>query len=141
MEKQTKSELVLGIDYGETKTGLAFGRAGLASPLEVLNSKNERVLINEINKIIVQNKIDKVVVGLPLGFDGKETKQSLKVRKFAKSLRVIVKKPVVFVTEYGTTKDSVKNAIKAGVSQKSRRVDDHFSAALILKRYFVKNKI
>lgn len=136
MPSQNNSELILGIDYGETNTGLAFGRAELASPLEVLNSKDEHILVTKINKIIAQNKIDKVVIGLPLNVDGKETKQSLKVRQFAKALKVLVKKPVEFVTEYGTTKDSIENAIKAGISQKRRKTNDHFSAALILKRYF-----
>ena len=133
-------EKLLGVDYGETNTGLAFGRAGLASPLEVLNSKDTYTLITEINKIVAQNKLDKIVVGLPVDSDGKETRQSLKVRQFVKSLRARSRRPVELVSEYGTTKASIENAIKSGISQKRRRSNDHFSAALILKRYYAENE-
>lgn len=140
MAEQSNKEKLLGVDYGETNTGLAFGRAGLASPLEVLNSKDTHTLVTKINKIVAQNRIDKIVIGLPLNVDGKETKQSLKVRQFAKSLKARSNKSVEFVSEYGTTRTSVQNAIKAGISQKRRRSDDHFSAALILKRYYAEKQ-
>ena len=130
------SELLLGIDYGEKNTGLAFGRAGSASPLKVLNSVNKPQLISEIGKIAVSQKVTKLVVGLPLTADGKETAQSLKVRQFTNLLKAKLKKPVEYVSEFSTTTESVQGAIRSGISKKRRNTNDHLAAALILKRYY-----
>uniref|UniRef100_A0A7C4XMH0 Putative pre-16S rRNA nuclease n=1 Tax=candidate division WWE3 bacterium TaxID=2053526 RepID=A0A7C4XMH0_UNCKA len=129
-------EILLGIDYGETNTGLAFGRSGLVAPLEVIDSKNIEVLIEKISRIVIENKITKLIVGLPLDWDNKETAQSLKVRKFVKRLKLRVKRPVEFVSEHGTTKEAIEGAIKSGYSMKRRQTNDHLSAAIIVKRYY-----
>ena len=129
-------EMLLGIDYGETNTGLAFGRVGLVLPLEVLNSKNDDFLISEIARAVADHRITKIIMGLPTDVEGKETKQSLKVRRFAKLVRIKAKRPVEFVSEYGTTDEAMESAIRSGISQKRRQTSDHYSAAIILKRYF-----
>lgn len=129
-------EVLLGIDYGEKNTGLAFGRAGAVSPLTILDSRDEGQLLAQIGRFVVENKISKIIMGLPLTLDGKETQQSLKVRRFTKILKIKLKKPVEFVSEFGTTKESIQRAIKTGVSKKRRQTNDDLSAALIIKRYY-----
>ena len=44
-------EILLGIDYGEKHTGLAFGRHGLASPLHVIEGSDPNVVKAEGNLI------------------------------------------------------------------------------------------
>src|SRR3990167_4231231 len=78
---------VLGIDYGEKNIGLAFGRAGLASPIKTISGINVLVAINEITLTALHNKVNKIVIGLPIDVDGKETYKSLKVRRFANLLK------------------------------------------------------
>lgn len=129
-------ELLLGVDYGERNTGLAFGRSGLTSSLEVVDSKNEDVLVAEIARAAAENKISKIIMGLPTTEDGKETQQSEKVRRFAKLVKIRIKLPVEFVSEYGTTHEAIETAIRSGISQKGRQSNDSYSAELILKRYF-----
>jgi putative Holliday junction resolvase len=129
-------DILLGIDYGDKNTGLAFGRAGVVSPLTVLDSRDEGNLLAQIGRFVVENKITKIIMGLPLTLDGKETQQSIKVRKFTKILKIKLKKPVEFVSEFGTTKESIQRAIRSGISQKRRQTNDHLSAALILKRHY-----
>ncbi len=135
------NDIVLGIDYGETNTGLAFGRMsnGLTSPLEVLDSRDVESLIAKIGRYVVANRVSKLIVGLPLTLEGKETPQSLKVRRFCKLLKVRLKKPVDYISEHGTTKEAIEGAIKSGFSMKGRKKNDNLSAALILKRYFSEN--
>lgn len=135
------NDIVLGIDYGETNTGLAFGRIsnGLTSPLEVLDSRDVEALIAKIGRYVVENRVTKLIVGLPLTLDGKDTPQSLKVRRFSKLLKARLKKPVAFVSEHGTTQEAIEGAIKSGFSMKGRKKNDNLSAALILKRYFSEN--
>ena len=129
-------EILLGVDPGEKHTGIAFGRAGSVAPLDVIDSKNERYLIAQLAKIAIENKVTKVIIGLPLNSEGKDTNQSLKVRKFVKLLKITMKKPVEFVSEYNSTSEAIHGAIRTGISQKRRKSDDGISAALILKRYY-----
>lgn len=127
---------LLCIDFGKTNIGIALGRNDLVMPLEVISGKNMDTALFKINRLIVENQIDKLVVGLPLTLEGKETKESLEVRRFAKILKVTTKRPVDFQNEYETTKVALGEAIDIGVSEKRRRSNDHLAAAFILKTYY-----
>ncbi len=134
-----KAESVLAIDYGESNIGIAFGRDGTVTPLRVISGKNADTAITEIARIIEDYDVDKLVLGLPLNMQGKETPESIKVRQFAKRLKIKIKKPLVFVDEHSSTKNATKMMLNLGVSQKRRRTKDHFSAAIVLKKYFRQN--
>lgn len=130
------SPMILGVDFGETNTGLALGRNGLVAPLAVVSGKNSDSLISQINTVVVENKVEKIVVGIPLTADGKETKESLDIRRVAKLIKVSTKRPVLFQSEYDTSKEALKEAIGNGVSKKKRETNDHLAAALILKHFY-----
>lgn len=132
----SKTELFLGVDFGKTNIGLAIGRDGLVDPLEIIPGKNIENSINQINRTIIENKVDRIVVGLPLTADGKDTVESLEIRRFAKQLKVMTKRPVDFQNEYGTSKAALEEAINFDVPQNRRKTNDHLAAALILKMYF-----
>jgi len=136
MNKFTSKDTLIGIDHGEESTGLALGRNGLVSPLTIVRENSDESVIHEIIKYSTENIVKGCVVGLPLDAANKETQQSLRVRKFAKLLKVLSKKPVAFQNEYGTSIESLKEAIDSGVSQKGRRENDHLAAALILKDFY-----
>jgi putative holliday junction resolvase len=129
-------EVILGIDYGQTNIGLALGVNGLVAPMKIVSGKNTRVAIDEIVRTTHDNHISRFVMGLPLNADGKETKQSLATRKFAKLLRTFSKKPLDFQNEAYTTEETAEELMDTEIPQKKRRVKDHYSAALILKRYY-----
>lgn len=126
----------LGVDYGESNIGVALGNNGLVTPLKIISNKNRNTALYEIGKIVVDNKIGRLVLGLPLSPEGKETKQSLKIRKFAKFLKMKTKRPVVFQNERDTSIDALEEALDIDVPKKKRRTNDHLAAALILKRYY-----
>jgi putative Holliday junction resolvase len=138
MTKQVsdKELTILSIDFGKSNIGLALGRNGLVSPLEVISGKNTNTALHKINSVIIENKIDRLVVGLPLTLDEKETKQSLEIRRLAKVLKVTTKRPVDFQNEYSTTKEALRESIDTDVSEKGRRSIDHLAAAFILKSYY-----
>ncbi len=133
---KAKEEILLGVDYGESNIGLAFGRAGLAAPIKIIPAKNTDTALKEISRVALENKVTQIIAGLPLTVDNKETKQSQNTRQFFKLLKIHLKLPVVFVNEYQTSMEAVKSAIAAGVPQKGRRGVDDISAALILKKYY-----
>ena len=130
-----KEEILLGIDWGESAIGLAFSRAGLVIPLKVTSGKSLDTALGEISRIALESKVTRLVVGLPLTYDDKETAQARKVRAFVKRLKMRLKLPVEFVSEYESTKNALVSALDLGVSKKRRRVIDNISAALILKSY------
>jgi putative holliday junction resolvase len=136
MSKFLEKDILIGIDHGEKNTGVALGRNGLVSPLTVISGGNDSIAIHEIVRMGMENRVVGYVMGLPLDAQEKETKQSLKVRQFAKLLKTISKKPVEFQNEHGSSIEAMKEAIDAGVSQRKRRVNDHFSAAVILKDFY-----
>lgn len=138
MKKQKNETLPydLGIDYGETNIGLAIGNKGVVSPLKIVNAKNEHRALYEINRVVVENKIGKIVMGIPLSPENKETKKSIEVRRFAKVLKTVTKRPVVFQNEFGTSKLALEEAVFQDISKKKRRTNDHLAAALILKSYY-----
>ena len=134
---QTKQDqILLGVDFGEKNIGVALGRNGLVAPLKIIAGTNPQAAIHELSRLGIENKITKFVLGLPLTSEGKETQKSIEVRKFAKLLKILSKKPVVFKNEHSTTKKSTSEAIKIGIPQRGRKKIDHLAAALILKRYF-----
>jgi putative Holliday junction resolvase len=129
-------DILIGIDYGETRTGLSLGKSSLVTPLHTLKDLTDQTLIHEIIKIAMENKAAAFVLGVPLQADGKETKQSLVVRTFGKLLKVMSKKPVFMQNEFGSTAESIKEAVWNGVPQGRRSKNDHLAAALILRDFY-----
>jgi putative holliday junction resolvase len=129
-------DMLVGIDYGEVKTGVALGRNSFVTPLTTFTNLSDETLIHEIIRIAMENKVTAFVLGIPLQADNKETKQSLKVRAFGKLLKVLSRKPVFMQNEYGSTEGSIKQAIENGVSQSKRSKNDHLAAAFILKDFY-----
>ncbi len=129
-------EVLLGIDYGEAKIGVAFGRDGNAMPIDVIKTSDVQTAIKQIGDIAVKNRVNKIVIGLPLSENSKETQQSHKVRSFVKLLKHYIKIPVEFVNEFGTSSDANGYLLSAGVSRSKSNVNDDIAAALILKEYY-----
>lgn len=78
----------LGLDIGDKRTGVAVSdtQGILASPLTVIASEDENVLINEILKLVGQYKADCIVVGLPRRLNGELGRQANKVTAFVDKL-------------------------------------------------------
>lgn len=129
------SQVLLGIDYGTSKVGVALGRNSLVMPLNIVNGKNELSAIHDITRLALENKAKAFIVGLPISADGKDTLQARKVRRFAKLLKTISKKPVIFSNEYSTTKDAVEEGQSKMMLSKGGK-EDSLAAALILRRYY-----
>jgi len=78
----------LGLDIGDKRTGVAIcdPQGILATPLTVLDSKDEDTLIDAILKLVKQYKAERIVVGLPRRLNGELGKQAHKVTTFAGKL-------------------------------------------------------
>jgi len=78
----------LGLDIGDKRTGVAIcdPQGILATPLTVLDSKDEDALIDVILKLVEQYKAERIVVGLPRRLNGELGKQAHKVTTFTDRL-------------------------------------------------------
>lgn len=82
-----ESLLVLGIDFGARRIGLATGNTltGTARPLSTVH--HDGAPDEEIDQVIAVWKPGCIVVGLPLAADGSETDSSRAARRFAADLQ------------------------------------------------------
>jgi putative Holliday junction resolvase len=120
--------MILGIDYGLAKVGLALADDKLAQPFGVL--ENNGRLIEKISEVCQTNEVEKIVVGLPEG----EIAQS--VKKFAQELSSMVNLPLDFQDETLTSQEATAKMIEAGKRKKYRQTkSDAFAAAIILQTY------
>jgi putative Holliday junction resolvase len=126
---------ILGIDYGESKIGLALADDDnkLVYPLRVLRFENLDDLKRKLKTIINDEAVGKIVLGIPEG----RIKRS--ISDFAIILREEFKLPLSFVDETLTTKEAQLFSIEAGIKRKKRKtLEDAYAACLILEKYFEK---
>ena len=128
--------MVLGVDFGRKKTGTAFMDMNIKIPFPLLliEESNARKVKRALMDIIEEKNIDTVVFGLPLSDEGKESEWCSEIRRFSEFLLKSVKVNVVFVDEYGTSKeaDYILRGKKKSVKKKA---NDLIAATLILENY------
>lgn len=128
--------MVLGVDFGKKRTGTAYMdmEIKIPFPCKLIEESNARKVKMALINIIEEKKIDTVIFGLPLSDDGKENKWCFEIRRFADFLLKSVKVEIVFIDEYGTSKDAeyILRGKKKSVKRKS---NDLIAATLILENY------
>jgi putative Holliday junction resolvase len=128
----------LGLDVGDRRIGVAMSDPSeiVASPLTIIERKNDIADIAAVIDIIKRNEIGHIIIGLPLAVDGGAGMQAEKVKTFAKKLIEVIKVPVDFRDESFTTV-SARKLMMETMSKKARRraKDDAIAAAFILQHF------
>lgn len=128
--------MILGVDFGKKRTGTAYMdmEIKIPFPCKLIEESNARKVKRALINIIEEKKIDTVIFGLPLSDDGKENEWCFEIRRFADFLLKSVKVEIVFIDEYGTSKDAeyILRGKKKSVKKKS---NDLIAATLILENY------
>lgn len=122
----------LGIDYGKRKIGLSLSEGLTASPLKTIETSSLKDSVQKILQIIKNEQIEKVIIGLPESGEAKKL-----VENFT---REIIKEGIEIETvdETLSSQNALKDMINLGLSKKSRKSEDAYSAALILQEYLDK---
>ena len=127
---------VLGIDYGDTRIGIA-----LSDPMQIITKpfvtlKNDREFSDKLKRIIKEKEVETVVVGYPVGMKGQITKQTEKVEVFVNQLKLTLNLEIVTVDER-LSSVSAENILKQqGVKTgHNKSMIDDTSAAIILQEY------
>lgn len=119
--------MVLAIDYGKKRIGLAIGdpKMRLAWPFNVIENNQE--LFEKLEKIITEKDIQEIIIGWPVSLQGKKTEQTKETEKFIKTLRQKISLPIKIVDE------RLSSQLAQKLSGKSK--DDSLEAAVILESY------
>lgn len=119
----------IGIDYGSARVGLALAddaaklaaRLGTISPAELVATLHE-------------HQPDVVVMGLPRSLDGRETAQTLAVRRYAADVLEPAGYQINFQDEAGTSAVAEERLREAGRAYQRGDIDAE-AAAIILQDY------
>jgi len=100
--------VLLGIDLGDRRVGIASGDTGTGSvkPLLTLRRGTAAQDAAAIGRICSERHVDSVVVGLPLHMDGRESEQSRRTRAWVEALAATLNVPVVLRDERLTSESA-----------------------------------
>ena len=128
----------LGLDIGDKRIGVALSDPDglLASPLTIINRRQETADIKAITDIVSQYQVEQIIVGLPRSMDGSLGHQAEKVKDFTQKLRCQTDVTVEFRDERLTTVLARRLMQAAKVKKsKEKAQDDAVAAAIILQGY------
>tara|TARA_B100000902_G_scaffold329255_1_gene325653 strand:+ start:358 stop:777 length:420 start_codon:yes stop_codon:yes gene_type:complete len=135
--------LIIGIDYGLKRIGLAYAETPLfiAHPLATIRNNELFSYLTDYNK---NKTIKKIIIGEPKSLDGTSTDITEIVHQLKKKLENNFPKiDVVLYDERFTSKIAMQSMVIGGVKKKERRKKgniDEISAVIILQDYLMKNK-
>lgn len=93
--------IVLGIDYGRARIGLALADtdAGLPAPLDTIERINRNEDMRRLRELVRDRGVTQIVVGLPLRMDGTRGEMAEEATRFAARIRKQLGVPVEMVDE------------------------------------------
>ncbi len=122
--------MIIGIDYGKRKIGIAIADGPLSEPHFVIRVTSFDDAVSKACAVVEKMMPEKVVVGLSEGEMGRES------RKFGGAVEALTKIPVVYQDETLTSWQANQMAIEAGKKRAKRRaMEDAYAAALMLQNY------
>lgn len=135
-------ERILGIDYGDSKVGLAVNDELniTAIPIKTVFYKGDRnYLFAEIEKYIKEYNISKIVVGMPTNMNGTKGFRAEKTNEFIEELLHKFQVDVDTIDERLTTSYSklIMNEINVN-KKKKHKIEDTMCAINILQIYMDK---
>lgn len=122
--------MILGIDYGRAKIGLARAEGTLAEPWRVIRVSSEQDALKKVEQVVQVEQVAQVVVGVSEGEMGEEQK------RFATELAQVLAVPVETQDEGLSTQDAQVMARTAGIPQKKRqKLEDAYAATIMLQSW------
>ena len=135
---------ILGIDYGEARTGLAVSDETemVATVIGTVHERDKEKLADRITAVCSEEQIQKIVLGLPKNMDGTEGFRAEHTRKFCEMLRErMPEMPVEFYDERMTTMVASRFMMEANTKGKKKKAAiDALSAQIILQDYLERNR-
>ncbi len=134
---------ILAIDYGMARTGIAVSDpTGLiATPYQVIPSRNYEKLLNAVGEIFTNLSPDKVILGYPGRTDGAKSEMCERVERFREELFKRFGVDVELIDEKYTTVIASQMLHAGGTKAKDqRKTIDAAAAAVLLQGYLDQNR-
>ena len=136
---------ILGIDYGDARTGIAITDAlnitvqGLET---IYNNGSDKIILKKLDEILEKYEIDTIVVGKPINMNGTESERTIVTEKFIHKLKCKYNKiKIETIDERLTTVAAHKTMNFLEVNKnKKKNIVDTISAVYILETYLNKIK-
>ena len=131
---------VLGIDYGDSRIGLAMSDPLkiIASPFKTIRNEGNEKCLQVFQSLIKEKDVEAIVVGFPIGLKGQETAQTKKVREFA-NLLYALKLPIHLEDERLSSVSAEKSMIQQNIKTgHNKGLIDQRAAAIILQQFLDK---
>ena len=128
----------MGIDYGDRRVGIAVSDPlGItAQGVATVQNRNKEKLMPELEKLIKEYNPEKIILGLPKNMDGTLGFRAEATYEFAKLLKEIYDKEIIFWDERLTTVSASLILNETNTRGKDRKkVIDTVSACIILENY------
>lgn len=144
LEKIAKtSGKLLGVDFGDTRTGLAICDPSrlIASGIGYISPGGIEKCAAAVAEAAKTEGVSAIIVGLPVNMDGSEGSRAARCRKFARLLEEQSGLPVAMMDERMTTMTAARYLDETGTHGKKRKtVIDTLSAQIILQNCIDKLK-
>lgn len=134
---------IMGIDYGDARTGVAISDllCMLAGTTYVIPSRNTAKAFADIITLAKENDVCEIVVGLPKNMDGTEGERAAICREFAAKLESESGIPVSMWDERRTTVEAHNILSEHNYHGKKRKnTVDAVAATLILEGFLASRK-
>lgn len=138
-----ESGVLLGIDYGTKRVGVAVSDRGQRFSSPVHNYQRQGLQGDErfFRKLCAEYCPIGLVVGLPIHLSGDESEKSREARKFALWLSQVTELPFCFQDERFTSFQAERMLTEAAMTKKQRRERIDKLAAQILLQTFLEERI
>ncbi len=135
---------IVAFDIGDKRIGVAasdpFNTFALPGTT-YKRTKSAQADADALVKIAKEKDAGLIVCGLPYNFDGTESVQTEKTKKFVQLLQQRTDIPIVFEDERFTTMEAERDLIAGGVRRENRKQSiDSIAASYILEGYLNKKK-
>lgn len=117
----------LGVDFGQSKIGLAVADSETRIAFSFGTLKNDKDLMKNLENIVEKKGIGRIVVG----------NDGIEVHNFAALLERKLNIPIEFQNEMYSTREAERNLIEKG-AKKIKRFDDQEAARIILQSWLDK---
>ena len=129
---------IMGIDYGDARTGIAFSDllCSIVGSTTVIHSRKPEKTLEEIVKLAKEHDAGEIVMGLPRNMDGSEGPRAELCREFAARVEEATGLKVTLWDERRTTVEAHNILSEHNYHGKKRRnTMDAVAASLILEGY------
>ena len=131
---------ILGIDYGDSRTGLAITDALniTVQGLETINNNgNDKIILKKIDELLEKYEISTIVIGYPLNMNGTKSERTEVTEKFIHKLKCKYNKlQIKQIDERLTTVAAHKTMNLLEINKHNKKnIVDTISAVYILETY------